>query len=283
MNGVSIDIEQYPYTAQIIVHVGDDVGLCGGAVVSKRVVVTASHCIYANDQIIPAADIDVLLGSSYSMAGTPYDACKALKHPNYAENEHYYFWDVGLILLTRKIKLSKAISIATIADYSAWRNVKYSMSIAGFGKTGNTEDRPDRLSVTRMQYVDKKICNASQNIDTEARPVPDHMFCMVGTTTTSDCPGDSGTAITWKTFIVGLVALGRDSRDDSCGSEALPSMYTDLTHFRKWIMHNIQELESITTKNCEAESELHKLMREEKLKKKKKEIASGGDIPKYDC
>lgn len=48
-------------------------------------------------------------------------------------------------------------------------------------------------------------------------------------------------------------------------------------------MHNIQELESITTKNCEAEGELHKLVREEKNKKRKKEIAGDGDITKYDC
>lgn len=64
MNGVTIDIEQYPYTAQIVVHFGDDgMGVCGGAIVSKRVVVTASHCIYINDHVIPAEDIEVLLGN----------------------------------------------------------------------------------------------------------------------------------------------------------------------------------------------------------------------------
>lgn len=76
-------------------------------------------------------------------------------------------------------------------------------------------------------------------------------------------------------YIVGLVSLGRDSRDDSCGSEALPSMYTDLTYFRKWIMHNIEELESISTKTCEGQKQLHKL--------KDKKMAGFGDTTNDDC
>lgn len=55
-------------------------------------------------------------------------------------------------------------------------------------------------------------------------------------------------------YIVGLVSLGRDTRDGSCGSEAIPSMYTDLTYFRKWVMHHVEALESISTKYCEGKT-----------------------------
>lgn len=47
------------------------------------------------------------------------------------------------------------------------------------------------------------------------------------------------------------MSLGRDARDGSCGSEAVPSMYTDLTYFRKWVMRHVEELESIPTSICE--------------------------------
>lgn len=70
------------------------------------------------------------------MGGTPYGACKAMKHPYYAKAREDYFWDVGLILLTNKITLGRKINIATIAHNSAWRNVKHSMTVAGFGNSG---------------------------------------------------------------------------------------------------------------------------------------------------
>lgn len=70
------------------------------------------------------------------MAGDLYDACKIMKHPKYATNETDYFYDIGLILLSKNIKRSKKIDIARIADFNTWRNGKYSMTIAGFGKSG---------------------------------------------------------------------------------------------------------------------------------------------------
>lgn len=59
--------------------------------------------------------------------------CKALKHPNYLAE--FYYWDIGLLLLTRNIKTSKRVQIAKIAPFSKWRNVKNTMTIAGFGST----------------------------------------------------------------------------------------------------------------------------------------------------
>lgn len=84
-------------------------------------------------------------------------------------------------------------------------------------------------------------------------------------------------------YIVGLVALGRDDRDESCGSEVLPSMYTDLTYFRKWIMQNIRELESITTKNCKISGVIHKLMKQKINYNNNEEIEDGAGLLNDDC
>lgn len=71
-----------------------------------------------------------------TMSGLHYEVCQIFKHPKYGiATEQDYFWDIGLILLTRSIKLSKRVQIATIAPSNKWRNVKSTMTIAGFGTT----------------------------------------------------------------------------------------------------------------------------------------------------
>ncbi|XP_026324879.1 trypsin 3A1-like [Hyposmocoma kahamanoa] len=250
VHGVHVDIEQYPYTAQVII---EESSVCGGAIISNRVIVTAAHCLVDdNNKPLDPDLIEVYLGSEIAMQGAHYDVCKLFKHPKYENNtEQDYFWDIGLLLLSRHIKLSRRVEIATIAPTSKWRNVRNTMTIAGFGTTDNTEELTKTMKATRMKYVDSRICNLSQTGGKEMMPVPSHMFCMVGLTWTSDCRGDSGSPITWRSYIVGLVSLGRDSRDGSCGSEGIPSMYTDLTYFRLWLKHQVKELESTSTKECE--------------------------------
>lgn len=78
----------------------------------------------------------VFAGSEVAMQGAHYDVCKLFKHPKYENNtEQDYFWDIGILLLSRHIKLSRRVEIATIAPTSKWRNVRNTMTIAGFGTT----------------------------------------------------------------------------------------------------------------------------------------------------
>lgn len=67
------------------------------------------------------------------MRGSRYDVCRVLKHPKYGNAKFYYFYDIGLLLLTKVIKLSNKVRIANIAPNHKWRNVKHTMSVAGFG------------------------------------------------------------------------------------------------------------------------------------------------------
>lgn len=67
------------------------------------------------------------------MHGTHYDVCKVVKHPKYGNAQFYYYYDVGLLLLAKDIKIGTKVRIATIAPHQRWRNVKHTLSIAGFG------------------------------------------------------------------------------------------------------------------------------------------------------
>ncbi|XP_013133435.1 PREDICTED: transmembrane protease serine 11A-like [Papilio polytes] len=202
---------------------------------------------------LDAKDVLVYLGSDILSQGVKYNVCKIVTHERYRGDDevHFYFYDIGLLLLSRNIRFGPTVRKVEIAPNSYFRNAKYSFTLAGFGAVTNVYPvSPSmKLKATRMYYVRTKLCNESQSFR-EVMEVPKHMFCLIGQGWTSDCFGDSGSGIIWKRYLVGVVSTGRDI---FCGSDTLPSMYTDVVYFRKWVKAKTIELESIPVKQCPSE------------------------------
>ncbi|KPI94658.1 Transmembrane protease serine 11F [Papilio xuthus] len=249
----------YPHVAQV--H--SLYTICGGSVISDRVVITAAHCLYTTDMEtkLEAKELYVYLGSDVLDQGVKYSVCKVVTHERYQGQDevNFYFYDIGLLLLSRKIRFGPTIKKVKIAGNSKFRNTKYSFTLAGFGAVTNVSPATAsiKLKATRMYYVRTKTCNESQSFR-EVMTVPKHMFCLIGQGWTSDCFGDSGSGIIWKRYLVGLVSTGRDV---ACGSDTLPSMYTDVVYFRKWVKAKTLELESTPVEQCRSKQESEKFLK----------------------
>ncbi|CAH2067225.1 unnamed protein product, partial [Iphiclides podalirius] len=245
--GIDVPISMYPHVAQLFFKKQ----LCGGSIISERVILTAAHCLFGDDgQVVLPNEVMVYLGSDWLREGANYNICKLVPHENYSgRNEiSFYYYDLGLVSLQEKIKFGRSVKMMKIANTESFRNEKFGFTIAGFGAVSSSfPSGPSiKLKATRMYYVSTKKCNESQSFR-NVMNVPDHMFCMIGKGWASDCYGDSGSGIIWKRSLVGVVALGRDI---FCGSDMLPSMYTDIVYFRKWVTEKVIELESLPVEQC---------------------------------
>ncbi|XP_028157526.1 chymotrypsin-1-like [Ostrinia furnacalis] len=244
LNGVDVPISMYPYMALIgrfgRVH-------CGGSVVSDRVILTAAHCLCSSTgHILPAKTFDVYLGSAKALDGTKYKVCKTLPHARYGTV--LYGYDLGLMLLNKNIKFGATVQKIAPVSNSQWKKKASMLTVIGFGVTSNAGKLPETLQMTKMYYINETQCFNSQHGMPFPIVLPSHMFCMIGERWTSDCFGDSGSPVIWKRNIVGLVSSGRDN---FCGSDMMPSMYTDVRHFNKWLDDNVRDLEENTECNIE--------------------------------
>jgi V8-like Glu-specific endopeptidase len=112
-------VQPYSQTVHILVPMGDgNYGLCSGALIDPKFVITAGHCVYGLETdsfydyeemvVYPASTLDPLYGGPT----TPFGTAKAVKlyvwtaftnpsgwiHPSY-----YWQWDIGVIELDRPV------------------------------------------------------------------------------------------------------------------------------------------------------------------------------------
>ena len=139
-NGQPVSDKQYAADyawAVTIVHKVSG-GICGGAIIAPRWVITAAHCTGKNKY--------VLVGSADRAEARRVEIERAIRHPGFDKVTLQN--DVGLLYLAEAVEIAPA-TLATFPESQALLRPGASASIAGWGRPGIGEPPARRLIVSQ--------------------------------------------------------------------------------------------------------------------------------------
>lgn len=240
INGNDVDSpDRHPYFALM-----NQDGLCGAVLISNRFVLTAAHCVGAdNDFEIGIVERGPPTDTSDS-GGREYGIHQGFIHPDYDYNT--IDSDIAIFELNTTVDLPY-IRLEREPVNAPGTN----MTVLGFGLTEtyddyfggmfSTEDytSADLLEAT-VDYVPSTECNETllEHYGSYANPITPSMLCAFDEELRGEdsCQGDSGGPLILKgndaseDSLVGLVSWGHE-----CGGDT-PGVYTRISYFYDWIV-----------------------------------------------
>ncbi|KAJ8913218.1 hypothetical protein NQ315_016161 [Exocentrus adspersus] len=190
-----------PYQAAVLLN---GTFVCGGSLISTKVVLTAGHCAVA------AVFAVVVLGAhdlrTIESTQQRFNTSDILVHENYTE---FLENDVALVLLPEAAQLTTSVQIVELAPTSAPSYTGSSAYLTGWGMTHDASDTSPYLLV---------------------RP---SNVCTSGVGVVGACHSDSGGPLVVDGVQVGIVSFG----SGSCVDES-PTGFVRVSYYRDWILEH---------------------------------------------
>lgn len=252
VNGQSTSIKKWPW--QVALAIGQNWApgssarqrfFCGGAVLARRLVVTAGHCV-ADFSRSEARNLEVISGRSrLDSNGGRVSRVRRIhmpkRHGDRLFNLNYgaVDWDVALLTLASPVSV-KPIKLAGPDESETWDSGSPAWA-TGWGITKASSNRiPAKLQVTRQTIMSAELCERSNGSLYQSS----RMICSGSPVAESSaCQGDSGGPVVVKTSagyrLAGLTSFG----DVSC-REHVPSVSTGVSgsQIRNWVARKAKNL-----------------------------------------
>lgn len=219
-NGVPVSDAEFAADMPWVVVVAntEGPGLCTGALIAPRYVLTAGHCT--------GDGLEVLFGSPSRAAARRVAVSQAIVHPRFSREPNEY--DLGLLRLVRPIRVTP-LAIASRAE--SWDLIRPHgrATIMGWGSVVAGGDKPDVLRRTSVTF-------------TEIRIIGTHIAYW--SERGGPCGGDSGGPLVLRGYDDAPVLVGIASVTDGnlCAAGGGTAAYSDVAALLDFVRQHVPDL-----------------------------------------
>ncbi|CAG0878653.1 unnamed protein product [Darwinula stevensoni] len=241
---------------------------CGGAVINKRYVITAAHCVspgIIDEYKLAYARLgEHKLSTDPDCKGPRRQVCQPpainveveeiIYHPNFIQDTRKGSkFDIALLRLAKDIDL-ETNSIAPIClpfdkeivapdgDLSFDNETGW---VTGWGKTSVTRPNNGSDVLQQLQVPIVPLTKCATTPVYKTVEFSEEHVCAGGEPDKNSCKGDSGGPLVIlrfqsgipQYFLIGVVSFGTPY----CGLVDAPGVYTRITHYLDWILDQVQE------------------------------------------
>ncbi|XP_038212672.1 CLIP domain-containing serine protease 14D-like [Zerene cesonia] len=215
---------------------------CSGSIIAKRIVLTAAHCALAKPEgyklssvVVGEWDTDRSTDCNDYFCAPKAQMIKVESvsvHPGYEQK--IFRHDIALIILKDEIKYSVTAAPICLNDKPEIVINERAM-LVGWGKLSGQSSSVSRQQQLEVPLVALETC---ERIFGESVPIHEGQVCAGGEAGRDACSGFGGAPLILKRdghFVqIGIVSFG----SENCGSEGVPSVYTNIAHYYRWIIDN---------------------------------------------
>lgn len=216
VNGVEVSDERFTdrYSwAAVVVHEVSG-GICGGALIAPRWVVTAAHCTSLNRY--------VLLDHADRSKARRVDVERAIRHPKFSPDTLQN--DIGLLLLSESQTLPPA-TLVTAVEMRLLLRPNVAATLIGWGKTETSREPVSRLREAPILLENLRVAGSQIGYSYRAGP----------------CGRDSGSPMLMQT-IDGrwlVVGVASSTAGNLCSTDGGFAVYTNLARVRDFILQHV--------------------------------------------
>ncbi|XP_073699753.1 granzyme-like protein 2 [Garra rufa] len=200
--------------------------VCGGFLISDRIVMTAAHCRDKNETLTAVVGAHNLTKneSSVGIGVKSYH-----KHPCYNHNRTLQN-DIMLLRLEKEVEPNETVNIICIPTQEEDIKPDSACSVAGWGRPSYFGEKSTRLLEADVKIMNNTECKNKW----EDKYSASQMMCVYGHG--GSCRGDSGGPLVCGDTAVGITSFaGRNV----CNSRERPEVYTKISAYLEWIHSTI--------------------------------------------
>ncbi|KAJ2100225.1 hypothetical protein GGI09_002381 [Coemansia sp. S100] len=239
IGGFTSTTGEYPYVVSLNLTLPEGSGLCGGTLITDRIVVTAAHCVMDPDigTLLPPGKVRVGLGSQKQRQQHFVPALEIHVHPEFQPPVSTN--DIALIVI-KPITPNATVHIAAI--YAGHIPPMSRLTAVGWGMTsanGGFNSVPNSLQETELVVGSQQDCSefVPGYESSDGPQICTENKLLLGKDT---CQGDSGTGVfitvDGHKYLAGLTSYGANLLGDpTCALDDGFGVYTRVSYFRSFI------------------------------------------------